>query len=74
MRLRRTVGVKAPLQWGGALAEPPVTFAILLRKLRTEAQLTREELAEASGVRPRSISDLERGVAVTPGLPRTLLT
>jgi tetratricopeptide (TPR) repeat protein/transcriptional regulator with XRE-family HTH domain len=48
------------------VAEPPVTFAGLLRKLRTEAQLTQEELAEASGVRPRSISDLERGVAVTP--------
>jgi transcriptional regulator with XRE-family HTH domain len=48
------------------VAEPPVTFASLLRKLRTEAQLTQEELAEASGVRPRSISDLERGVAVTP--------
>jgi tetratricopeptide (TPR) repeat protein/transcriptional regulator with XRE-family HTH domain len=48
------------------LAEPPVTFAGLLRKLRTEAGLTQEELAEASGVRPRSISDLERGVAVTP--------
>jgi tetratricopeptide (TPR) repeat protein/transcriptional regulator with XRE-family HTH domain len=45
---------------------PPVTFAALLRELRTEARLTQEELAEASGVRPRSISDLERGVAVTP--------
>jgi tetratricopeptide (TPR) repeat protein/transcriptional regulator with XRE-family HTH domain len=42
------------------------TFAGLLRKLRTEARLTQEELAEASGVRPRSISDLERGVATTP--------
>ena len=48
------------------MAEPPVTFAALLRKLRTQVQLTQEELAEASGVRPRSISDLERGVAVTP--------
>ena len=48
------------------MAEPPVTFASLLRKLRAEARLTQEELAEASGVRPRSISDLERGVAVTP--------
>ena len=48
------------------MAEPPVTFAVLLRKLRAEARLTQEELAEASGVRPRSISDLERGVAVTP--------
>ena len=48
------------------MAEPPVTFAALLRKLRTEVRLTQEELAEASGVRPRSISDLERGVAVSP--------
>jgi len=48
------------------VVEPPVTFAALLRKLRTQARLTQEELAEASGVRPRSISDLERGVAVTP--------
>ena len=52
--------------WGGAVAEPPITFAAFLRKLRTQARLTQEELAEASGVRPRSISDLERGVAVTP--------
>jgi tetratricopeptide (TPR) repeat protein/transcriptional regulator with XRE-family HTH domain len=48
------------------LAEPPVTFAALLRRLRTEARLTQEDLAEVSGVRPRSISDLERGVSVSP--------
>jgi len=48
------------------VAEPPVTFAALLRRLRAEARLTQEELAEASGVRPRSISDLERGVALAP--------
>jgi tetratricopeptide (TPR) repeat protein/transcriptional regulator with XRE-family HTH domain len=47
------------------VAEPPVTFASLLRKLRTEAQLTQEELAEAAGVSPRSVSDLERGVTRT---------
>jgi len=46
--------------------EPPVTFAGLLRKLRTETRLTQEELAEAAGLSPRSVSDLERGVAVTP--------
>ncbi len=45
------------------MAEPPITFAGLLR---TEPRLTQEELAQASGVRPRSISDLERGVAVSP--------
>jgi tetratricopeptide (TPR) repeat protein/transcriptional regulator with XRE-family HTH domain len=48
------------------VAEQHVTFAGLLRELRSGALLTQEELAEASGVRPRSISDLERGVAVTP--------
>ena len=48
------------------MAEPPVTFAALLRKLRTEARLTQEELAEATGLSPRSISDLERGIATTP--------
>jgi transcriptional regulator with XRE-family HTH domain len=46
--------------------EPPVTFAALLRELGAEARLTQEELAEASGVRSRSISDLERGVATSP--------
>ena len=44
------------------MAEPPVTFAALLRKLRTDARLTQEELAEAAGLSPRSVSDLERGV------------
>jgi tetratricopeptide (TPR) repeat protein/transcriptional regulator with XRE-family HTH domain len=44
------------------VAEPSVTFAGLLRKLRTEARLTQEDLAEAAGLSPRSISDLERGI------------
>jgi tetratricopeptide (TPR) repeat protein/transcriptional regulator with XRE-family HTH domain len=47
------------------VAEPPVTFAGLLRKLRTEARLTQEDLAEAAGLSPRSISDLERGINLT---------
>ena len=37
-------------------------FAELLRQLRTEARLTQEELAEAAGLSPRSVSDLERGI------------
>jgi WD40 repeat protein/transcriptional regulator with XRE-family HTH domain len=37
-------------------------FAGLLRQLRAEAKLTQEELAEAAGISPRSVSDLERGV------------
>jgi transcriptional regulator with XRE-family HTH domain len=39
-----------------------LSFAELLRRLRTDAGFTQEELAEAAGVSPRSISDLERGI------------
>jgi tetratricopeptide (TPR) repeat protein/DNA-binding XRE family transcriptional regulator len=49
------------------------TFAGLLRKLRVAAQLTQEELAEVSGVRPRTVSDLERGVATRPQRETVLL-
>jgi tetratricopeptide (TPR) repeat protein/DNA-binding XRE family transcriptional regulator len=48
------------------VAEPPVTFADLLRKLRTQARLTQEDLAEAAGLSQRSVSDLERGISTTP--------
>jgi len=41
---------------------PALAFAGLLRQLRTEARLTQEELAEAAGLSPRSVSDLERGI------------
>src|SRR5271168_4303250 len=51
---------------GDAVAERPVTFAGLLRKLRSDARLTQEELAEAAALSPRSISDLERGIAQAP--------
>jgi transcriptional regulator with XRE-family HTH domain len=44
------------------MAEQPVGFAELLRRLRTEAKLTQEELAGVAGVSARSVSDLERGV------------
>src|SRR5215472_8102145 len=37
-------------------------FGGLLRQLRAEAGLTQEELAEAGGLSPRSVSDLERGI------------
>ena len=37
-------------------------FGSLLRQLRAEAGLTQEELAEAAGLSPRSVSDLERGI------------
>ena len=40
-------------------------FGGLLRQLRAEAGLTQEELAEAAGLSPRSVSDLERGIHLT---------
>ena len=42
---------------------PEREFAGLLRELRVAAQLTQEELAEATGLSPRTVSDLERGVS-----------
>jgi len=42
--------------------QPEMSFAGLLRQLRAEAGLTHEELAEAAGVSPRSVSNLERGI------------
>jgi transcriptional regulator with XRE-family HTH domain len=53
------------------VADGPVTgqaglkFGGLLRRLRDEAGLTQDELAEAAGVSQRAVSDLERGVNVT---------
>ena len=47
------------------MAEPELSFAGLLRQLRAEARLTQEELAEAAGLSPRSVSDLERGITRT---------
>jgi tetratricopeptide (TPR) repeat protein/transcriptional regulator with XRE-family HTH domain len=42
--------------------QPGLGFAGLLRQLRDRARLTQEELAEAAGLSPRSVSDLERGI------------
>jgi transcriptional regulator with XRE-family HTH domain len=50
------------------VAEPGLSFAGLLRQLRDEAALTQEELAEAAGLSPRSVSDLERGINRTARL------
>ena len=45
------------------MARQPVgRFAELLQRLRVRAGLTQEELAEAAGVSPRTVSDLERGI------------
>jgi len=48
------------------VAQPSVTFAGLLRRLRAAAGLTQEELAEAASVSVRSVRDLERGRVATP--------
>ena len=45
---------------------PPASFGTLLRRLRTAAGLTQEELADAARVSYRSISDLERGISRYP--------
>jgi tetratricopeptide (TPR) repeat protein/transcriptional regulator with XRE-family HTH domain len=58
--------IRRPGARGEAVATPPVGFAGVLRGLRTGAELTQEELAEAAGVSPRTVSDLERGLATTP--------
>ena len=42
--------------------QPGLGFADLLQQLRAEAKLTQEELAQAAGLSPRSVSDLERGI------------
>jgi len=48
------------------VADPPLmTFARLLRQLRRDAGLSQQRLAERTGVALRTISDLERGEALT---------
>ena len=53
--------------------QPELGFAGLLRQLRAEAGLTQEDLAEAAGVSPRSVSDLERGIHATAHKDTALL-
>jgi tetratricopeptide (TPR) repeat protein/transcriptional regulator with XRE-family HTH domain len=48
------------------VAEAPVSFALLLRRLRVTAGMTQEELAGSAGVSSRSLSELERGAVSTP--------
>jgi tetratricopeptide (TPR) repeat protein/transcriptional regulator with XRE-family HTH domain len=45
---------------------PKAGFGELLRRLRTAAGFTQEELAERATLSPRSVSDLERGINQTP--------
>ncbi len=53
--------------------QPALGFAGLLRQLRAGARLTQEELAEAAGLSPRSVSDLERGINRTARKDTALL-
>ena len=55
------------------MAEPELSFAGLLRRLRAGARLTQEELAEAAGLSSRSVSDLERGINRTARKDTALL-
>jgi transcriptional regulator with XRE-family HTH domain len=55
------------------VAEPGLSFAGRLRRLRAQARLTQEELAEAAGVSPRSVSDLERDIDRTARKDTALL-
>ena len=50
-----------------------LSFAGLLRRLRDEAGLTQEELAEAAQVSQRAVSDLERGINRTARKDTALL-
>src|SRR5499426_3616265 len=68
-RGRRACGGDAGTMGG----QPGLSFAGLLRQLRAEAGLTQEELAEAAGVSPRSVSDLERGIHRTAHKDTALL-
>jgi tetratricopeptide (TPR) repeat protein/transcriptional regulator with XRE-family HTH domain len=58
---------------GPVAEQPALSFAGLLRRLRAEARLTQEELAEAASLSPRSVSDLERGVNRTARKDTALL-
>jgi predicted ATPase/DNA-binding XRE family transcriptional regulator len=58
----------APRGLEGAMSSAIISFADLLRHLRTSAALSQEELAVRSGLSLRGISDLERGVRRAPHL------
>jgi transcriptional regulator with XRE-family HTH domain len=59
--------------WGAVAEQSALSFAALLRRLREQAGLTQEELAEAAGLSPRSVSDLERGIHPTARKDTALL-
>jgi transcriptional regulator with XRE-family HTH domain len=47
-------------------APSPTSFSRLLRQYRRQAGLSQEQLAERADISRRTVSDLERGVKVTP--------
>src|SRR5687768_5282537 len=51
-----------------AMSESGPSFGDLLRRLRSAAALSQEELAERAGLSRRGISDLERGLSQAPRL------
>jgi transcriptional regulator with XRE-family HTH domain len=58
---------------GPAAEQAALGFGGLLRRLRDQAGLTQDELAEAADVSQRAISDLERGVNATARKDTALL-
>jgi predicted ATPase/DNA-binding XRE family transcriptional regulator len=61
------------METGPVAEQPALSFADLLRQLRSLVRLTQEELAEAAGLSPRSVSDLERGITRTARKDTALL-
>src|SRR5580700_9106639 len=61
------------METGPVAEQPALSFANLLRQLRAQVRLTQEELAEAAGLSPRSVSDLERGITRTARRDTALL-
>src|ERR1700678_521975 len=58
---------KADLQRGGmTVAEPAETFGRRVKKLRKDAEMTQEDLAERCGLGLTTIRDLERGLTTFP--------
>jgi transcriptional regulator with XRE-family HTH domain len=64
-RRRAGGGGRGPVVDGPVAGQAGLGFGGLSRRLRDEAGLTQDELAEAAEVSQRAISDLERGINAT---------